>query len=111
MTISETFVLGVGHNEDLGYFFDFGHSGSHIDYLVRDRFVRLISNFVRSGDPTPIAENLLQNINWIPNRGESEIKQLNVTNRLEIVTNPYNADMVFWKNTFDQSGVPPFQTF
>ncbi|KAG5877269.1 hypothetical protein JTB14_009765 [Gonioctena quinquepunctata] len=40
---------GVGHTEDLGYIFDFGHKGSSQDYLARSRVVKLWTNFIKTG--------------------------------------------------------------
>lgn len=105
-------ISGVGHTEDLGYIFDFGYNGSRTDYLVRERFVKLIVNFAKYRNPTPKEESVLQNLHWPANRGDdSSIKQLNITDKLEIITNPYNNNMVFWKNTFQKYGHPPFDTY
>lgn len=104
-------ISGVGHNEDLGYIFNFQHTGSETDYLVRQRFVRFIANFAKTGNPTPVRDSLLENVEWPANTGSADIKQLNINNTFEIVTNPYNANMVFWRNTFAQSGIPPFDTY
>lgn len=104
-------ISGVGHTEDLGYLFDFGNKGSSADYLVRDRYVRLITNFAKYRNPTPRNDNLLQNVHWPANIGKGDIKQLNITTKLESVTDPYKNNMDFWENIFEKQGVPPFDTF
>lgn len=111
MFIVISVISGVGHNEDLGYLFDFGFSGSTIDYTVRDRLVRLVSNFAKFRNPTPPNDSVLQNFQWPANVGSSDIKQLNITDKLEIVTNPNSEYTNFWKNTFEQYGNPPFDTY
>lgn len=95
----------------MGYLFDFGFSGAPIDYLVRDRIVGFITNFAKYQNPTPYKESLFENIVWTPNTGGNEIRQLNITERLELVTNPYNANMDFWTKCFNDHGTPPFDTF
>lgn len=101
----------MGHNEDLGYLFDFGFSGTATDYLVQSRYVRLIANFVKYRNPTPTSESILQDIQWPANTGNGDIKLLNITDTLEIVSNPYNDNMVFWQNIFNEYGTGSYDTY
>lgn len=95
----------------MGYIFDFGHTGSEQDLLVRDRFVKLITNFAKYGNPTPKNEKLLQNIQWPANTGSGTIKQLSIKANFEVVSDPNKANMGFWQKTFTENGKPPFSTF
>lgn len=101
----------MGHTEDLGYLFDFGYEGTDLDYLIRKRYVRLITNFVKTRNPTPIKDSLLLNLEWPANRRSSDIKQLNITSAFTILTNPNKDNMNFWTSTFEKSGFPPFNTY
>lgn len=107
----EQIVLGVGHTEDLGYIFDFGNQGSKTDYLVRDRFVRLITNFAKYKNPTPRKDNLLNNFYWPANFVGSNIIQLSITDKLQLVADFNKNNMEFWENIFEKKGNPPFETF
>lgn len=106
-------ISGVGHCEDLYYLFDYGHSGSDTDYLVRYRLIRLISNFAKYRNPTPTNDFLLGNFNWPANFmvADNEIKQVNITDEFKIVENPDNANMGFWKIIFDLLGQFPLDTY
>lgn len=104
-------ISGVGHTEDLGYLFDYGKNGTQTDYLVRDRYVRLVANFAKCGNPTPKKDSLLENIVWPANQGSSVIQQLNITASLQIVTNPFQANMDFWKRYYDKYGKAPLDTY
>lgn len=81
-----------------------------MDYLVRDRFIRLITNFAKYKNPTPGNDSLLQDIQWPANNGSADIKRLNITDKLEIVTNPFK-NMDFWTEKFNKNGIPPFDTY
>lgn len=106
-------VTGVGHCEDLYYLFDFGHSGSEKDYLVRNRLIRLVANFAKYRNPTPSNEDLLKNFYWPANFmvPDNEIRQVNITDEFKIVQNPNSANMEFWNNIFGLLGQFPLDTY
>lgn len=83
--------------------------------MVRDKYVRLITNFVKFGNPTPQSDKLLDNIHWPANRCSNnngcDVKQLNIKEKLTIETNPYKKNMDFWKTLFESKGTPPFDTY
>ncbi|KAJ8920365.1 hypothetical protein NQ315_005229 [Exocentrus adspersus] len=103
-------VSGVGHTEDLGYLFDFGHEGSAEDYLTRNRVVKLWTNFAKSGNPTPVRDPLLQNIQWTPANGEN-VAYLEIDKDLQVSANPNSRDITFWKSLYDRNGRPPYATY
>lgn len=106
-----SFVPGVGHNEDLGYLFDFGYPGSQKDYLIRDRFVRLLINFAKYHNPTAKKDTVLQNIEWVANSVGTNIKLLNITDNMNLVTNPYSGNVNFWRNLFDTYAQASIDTY
>lgn len=106
-----TTFSGVGHTEDLAYVFDFGREGSKTDYLVRDRFVRLITNFAKYRNPTPWKDKLLNDLYWPANFIIGNIKQLKITDGLQVDVNPNNSNMEFWRDIAEKQGTPPFDTF
>lgn len=107
------FNSGVGHTEDLYYLLDFGHEGSETDYMVRNRVVRLISNFAKYRNPTPTNDDILENLKWPANFkvSDNEIMQVNITQEFKIVTNPNYHNMEFWKNVFDKYGHYALDTY
>lgn len=104
-------IAGVGHTEDLGYIFDFGKEGTKVDYLVRNRFVRLLTNFAKYRNPTPRKDNLLNHFYWPANSGVTNVVQLNITDELQLVTGSNSNNMDFWEDIFEKNGSPPFDTF
>jgi len=105
---------GVGHTEELGYLFDFGYKGSEADYLTRSRLVRLWTNFVKSWNPTPVADPLLQNIMWPPNsnvQSAGDLKYLEVNTNLSIVGLPNSKKMEFWNNLYKTYAKPTYSTY
>lgn len=103
---------GAGHTEDLSYLFETGHSGTRQDYLVRKRFVKMVSNFATIFNPTPADDPLLQHIYWKPNTENTvDMYQMNINADLRMVTNPFPTVMSFWTRLFEQKGHPPYSTF
>ncbi|KAG5877265.1 hypothetical protein JTB14_009761 [Gonioctena quinquepunctata] len=109
--VTQRTVQGVGHTEDLGYIFDLGHEGSPADYLVRSRMVKMWTNFAKTGSATPTSDSLLQNVVWTPNRGDTTIRRLEISNNLSVAVNPSAADMNFWRGVFQSRGRSPFSTY
>ncbi|CAG9856746.1 unnamed protein product [Phyllotreta striolata] len=104
-------VNGVGHTEDLGYLFDLGYKGSERDYLVRNRMVRMWTNFVKTGNPTPAEDSLLQNVKWPANTGTKVLQYLEINDDLTVTGLPNADNMNHWSNMYKIYGRPPFHTF
>lgn len=105
------YFSGVGHNEDLGYIFDFGYSGSAADYLTRNRLVLMWTNFAKTGNPTPINDQTLNRVRWPTNAGKGQVTQLHIDRDLRVVTNPNSVNNNFWANLFASRGRPPYNTY
>lgn len=73
--------------------------------------MKLITNFAKYKNPTPTNDTDLNNLVWPANTGSGDIKMLNITKTFDIITNPYNDHIVFWRNLFDKYGKPPFDTY
>ncbi|CAG9856745.1 unnamed protein product [Phyllotreta striolata] len=104
-------VDGVGHTEDLGYLFDLGFKGSDQDYLVRNRMVRMWTNFVKTGNPTPTQDRLLQNVKWPANTGSEDLQYLEINEDLTVTGLPNADNMNYWRNMYKNYGRQPFHTF
>nr|XP_023018925.1 venom carboxylesterase-6-like [Leptinotarsa decemlineata] len=110
--ITERKIQGVGHTEDLAYIFDFGHSGSSDDLLVRSRMVKMWTNFAKTGNPTPVVDPLLQNISWTANNSQnSDVNRLEISNNLTCTFNPNAKNINFWRDLFAKNGISPFSTY
>ncbi|XP_072386373.1 juvenile hormone esterase-like [Diabrotica undecimpunctata] len=111
---TERSTSGVGHTEDLGYLFDFGHKGSEADYLTRSRTVKLWTNFIKQGNPTPSKDSLLQNVTWPANSKVStadRLKYLEINKSLKVVGLPNSSKIKFWNNMYQEYGYPPYSTY
>ncbi|CAH1106188.1 unnamed protein product [Psylliodes chrysocephalus] len=104
-------VDGVGHTEDLGYLFDFGHKGSDADYITRNRMVQLWTNFAKTGNPTPKKEALLQHIVWPANNGSDQLKYLEINTDLKVISQPNSNKINFWRKMYKGYGRPPYDTY
>ncbi|KAK9874754.1 hypothetical protein WA026_005564 [Henosepilachna vigintioctopunctata] len=103
---------GAVHTEELKYLF---HSPSEnpasaSDLVTRQRMVKLWTNFAKYHNPTPTFDPLFQNIKWKPVNGD-EINFLNIDTDLQMLTNPSERNMTFWKTIYDNYGYPPYDTY
>nr|WCC58166.1 carboxylesterase [Pharsalia antennata] len=108
--VTERNFPGVGHTEDLGYIFDFGHEGSEVDYLVRSQMVKLWTNFAKTGNPTPEVDPLLQGIQW-PLFTENNLDYLEIDRGVQTLTKPDFFTTSFWRTLYERNGNPPYGTF
>ncbi|XP_072396452.1 carboxylic ester hydrolase-like [Diabrotica undecimpunctata] len=104
---------GVGHGEDLGFFFNSPNDpGTKSDELVRSRLITMWTNFAKYGEPTPKKDGLLQNVIW--QKSTSNIKKLpylDISNKLEVKYNPFEANMAFYDKVYRLQGAPPHDTY
>lgn len=100
----------MGHTEDLGYLFDFGHWGSEADYQTRRRVVKMWTNFAKTGNPTPEWDPLLQGIRW-PLVTDDNLDYLEIDKNLYVSTRPDFSSASFWRNLYQIRGNPPHGTF
>lgn len=87
--------------DDVGYLFKTVFtpdiiSGSKED-IAKQRFVRLWTNFAKFGNPTPIKDKLLNNIEWKPLIPRNA-KLLNIGENLQMMKIPEMQTIEFWQN-------------
>uniref|UniRef100_A0A182S4S2 Carboxylic ester hydrolase n=1 Tax=Anopheles funestus TaxID=62324 RepID=A0A182S4S2_ANOFN len=100
---------GAIHGDELSYMFyqqSFGVGElipvtSHAR-TVRQRMVRLWTNFARNGTPTPSADSLLQNIVWRPTSSGMIDATLNIGHDLVMETNPIASRYNQWQQLAQQ---------
>ncbi|XP_018568320.1 cholinesterase 2-like isoform X2 [Anoplophora glabripennis] len=104
-------VRGVGHAEDLGYFWDaFSSSGSEDpeDVAIRQRLLTLWSNFVKYLNPTPEVDSTLGNVTW-EKVSPNNLVYLNINDTLEMQKNP--RDYLKWERIIDMYAIPPLVNY
>ncbi|XP_065157238.1 juvenile hormone esterase-like [Atheta coriaria] len=123
MQFSYTSIIGllndgekrVGHADDLAYTWK-QEAVSHETikknfYLAKDikkrnQLNRIISNFVKYGNPTPVPEPLLDNISWPKISDSDNMSYLYFGNELLVKQNPKNQHFQFWMDRYEQDGNP-----
>jgi Carboxylesterase family len=68
-------------------------------FTVQARFMRLIMNFARTGNPTPRRESLLQNVVWP--QVTDNLEYLDIGHDLKVGTQPFKERMDLWRD-FDR---------
>lgn len=102
----------VEHAEELYYVF-LNRSLSDIsesDALIHNRLIKLWTNFVKYGNPTPQLTNLVENLTW-PKVSPNNYQYLNINKTLSIEVNPKNDYFSKWENIYDTYGKRPFATY
>lgn len=75
------------------------HKGPLEDKVLR-RFVKLWTNFAKTGNPTPQESDL--NITWKPVT-ENDVYYLDIGEELSLQTNPEPERIKFWRDIFQLS--------
>ncbi|XP_057661248.1 juvenile hormone esterase-like [Diorhabda carinulata] len=103
----------VAHAEDQNYFWvvhDNYDSFPDTDIKTLQRYVTLLTNFVKYLNPTPIADDLLQNITW-PKATENDYLYLDIDTNLSIQTNPRNFSYSKWVDIYEENAAKPFISY
>ncbi|PSN30849.1 hypothetical protein C0J52_16130 [Blattella germanica] len=92
----------VGHGDDIDYIFY--HDGIVYDvnspeYTTLRRMVKLWTNFAKTGNPTPEADPLLQNVTWSPATALDNF-YIDIGNDLVVQRNLHNERMSFWEDIY-----------
>ena len=96
---------GVMHGDDIFYIFEVSNfpmpvlPTSHAR-TVKKRVIKMWTNFIKFGDPTPFNDTILQNIQWTPVRSEQEY--LEIGKNLVPGKYPNRDRMLLW-NHLEQS--------
>ncbi|KAJ8963269.1 hypothetical protein NQ318_018736 [Aromia moschata] len=106
-------IPGVGHAEDLNYMW---RRETNIDdppkadHLTSKRLVTLWTNFAKTSNPTPVPDEILQNIVWPPATFRN-ITYLDIGEDLKLNTSMVDYNIQFWKDLYASNGLPPFDTY
>ncbi|XP_060516714.1 juvenile hormone esterase-like [Cylas formicarius] len=103
----------VMHSEDFGYPWEFDNSVNFTkqDKLVKDRMIRILTNFATFLDPTPKEDPLLQYVRWPTIKNDSNYPYLEIGTDLSIKKNYKQDKFKFWDNLFHNYGEGPFEVF
>ncbi|KAJ8984446.1 hypothetical protein NQ317_012510, partial [Molorchus minor] len=104
---------GVGHAEDISYIFRSPVANvTEADEVVSSRMIRMWTNFVKHGNPTPKEDPLLKNITWIATGSNSSaLNYLNIGSELALLKNPFEESMTFYDEIYSEYGDPPYDTY
>ncbi|XP_055923213.1 juvenile hormone esterase isoform X2 [Eupeodes corollae] len=100
---------GVCHGDEIGYLFKFGFFNlsldpSSIEIIVKNRMVKMWTNFAKYGNPTPAdANDTLLLSTWEPIDKENvlqDLKYLDITSTLEMRSNPESERLSFWDKMY-----------
>ncbi|CAH1113442.1 unnamed protein product [Psylliodes chrysocephalus] len=109
-------IPGIGkvkHAEDQRYFWS-----EHDDYsaypksdiITVARYNKLISNFVKTLNPTPFEDDLFQKLTW-PKVKKNNYLYLDIDNDLTIQENPRNFSYSYWVDIFEKYVPKPFISY
>ncbi|KAL0809376.1 hypothetical protein ABMA28_011574 [Loxostege sticticalis] len=94
----------AGHMDELGYLFSNellkDVEPTTLDVKMRERMVRLWTNFAKSGNPTP-EENHYITVTWLPVTNDN-FYYLNLGNELSLGSNPDKEKMEFWDDLYSK---------
>ncbi|CAG4948804.1 unnamed protein product [Parnassius apollo] len=94
----------AGHGDELGYLFknDFQKDVEPTaqDIKMRERMLRLWTNFSKVGNPTP-DENHYLTVTWLPVTKDN-LYYLKLSNELSLETNPDKEKMEFWDEVYSK---------
>lgn len=102
---------GAAHADDLFYIWDISEM-ANVEIpdgdpagTVRDRMVRVYTNFAKYSNPTPTDDALIGSI-WVPVSGNQEFMELNV--EFTPGTHTFAPRIELWQNLFDTYATPSF---
>ncbi|XP_015009315.2 esterase B1 isoform X1 [Drosophila erecta] len=99
---------GVCHGDELGYLFKFGFFNLSLDpksmeVQVKNRMVRMWTNFAKYGSPTPDTEDPMLTTKWAPIDPTNVMNSLNymdISANLAMKTNPEPERQRFWDEMY-----------
>ncbi|CAH1275010.1 unnamed protein product [Diabrotica balteata] len=108
-------IGNVGHGEELAYIYggrgrvmDDLSNYPESDILTMKRMLTIITNFVKYQNPTPAADDLLDNIIW-PRFNENTLQYVDISNTLKIKESPKHYTKV--REVLDKYRQRPFIVF
>ncbi|XP_052855781.1 esterase B1 isoform X1 [Drosophila gunungcola] len=99
---------GVCHGDELGYLFKFGFFNLSLDpksmeVQVKNRMVRMWTNFAKYGSPTPDIEDPILTTKWAPidpTNVMSSLNYLDISANMAMKTNPEPERQRFWDEMY-----------
>ncbi|XP_016989184.2 esterase B1 isoform X1 [Drosophila rhopaloa] len=99
---------GVCHGDELGYLFKFGFFNLSLDpksmeVQVKNRMVRMWTNFAKYGSPTPDTEDSALTTKWAPidpTNVMNSLKYLDISANMAMKTNPEPERQRFWDEMY-----------
>ncbi|XP_029722941.2 carboxylic ester hydrolase-like [Aedes albopictus] len=104
---------GAVHSDELAYLWSMTDLPispilpSNSANIVRQRMVRLWTNFAITGHPTPNSYTDLQNIHWAPVQG-SDMTYLDIGDNLIVTRHPNQARINLWRDLEERYANDPF---
>ncbi|XP_018571949.2 esterase FE4-like [Anoplophora glabripennis] len=100
---------GACHSDELSYLFKNGLTPEDIEpkspeYVGIKRMIKLWTNFVKYGNPTPNEQNNLLSTSWKPLES-SRFNYLDIGEELVMKTDPEKKAMYFWNNLYNETSV------
>ncbi|KAK7869853.1 hypothetical protein R5R35_006664 [Gryllus longicercus] len=98
---------GASHGDDLGYILHIGFVPLDVPEdssaaRTRRRMVRMLTNFAKTGDPTPEDDPLI-GVRWKPYT-KDEKNFLSIENQLQNRTDPFADRAAFWETFYEKYG-------
>nr|WCC58183.1 carboxylesterase [Pharsalia antennata] len=103
-------VKGAAHVEDLAYIWK-KVSLNEKDKLIKSRLIRIWTNFIKYGNPTPVVDGLLQNVTWPSITNSNFASYLYIGENLSVRQNYRENYMQFWNELFQKYCQKPFNTY
>nr|UUB32761.1 carboxylesterase COEA10 [Dendroctonus rhizophagus] len=103
---------GAGHAEELFYLFKQPGEYSEKDLVVKDKLVRLWTNFAKEFNPTPSEDSLLDGVIWPQlNSTTSDLEYVWLNSTLSKALNPDEKEYRFYEDIFKNYGGSSFTTY
>jgi len=106
-------IGNVAHAEDQKYFWSYFSDYSQFpqsDVTAVRRYNKLFVNFIKHLNPTPVQDELFQNLTW-PKVSNGSYYYLDIDKDLSIQNNPRNFSYAKWVDIYEKYGRKPYITF
>jgi carboxylesterase type B len=107
----------VGHGAELPYLFCSAWDCNEFiypedDIIIRNRLIKLWTDFAKYQNPTPEPSEILQNITWpVLSTDEGDFLYLDINKDLQIKNHPKEDTYSKWTDLYDSLGYSDFDTY
>ncbi|CAG9817939.1 unnamed protein product [Phaedon cochleariae] len=107
---SDEVGVGAAHASELNYMFANNNNlvKTTSDRLTRLRMIRLWTNFVKTGNPTPEEDDLFDRVIWTT-YDQGEFMDIGHSLKMSSDLRKYSVD--WWKNIYDKYAIHPLDTY